>query len=225
MNIMICGQGGIGQAITKALQDEGHQVYTLSRRTNANLPLNICDSLSISAIKTYIEKINPNIVINTTGVLADTTHFPEKKLSDIDDQWLLDSIKVNVLSSIHLAQALQAYVKQHPIIFAAFSARVGSISDNRLGGWYSYRMSKAMLNMFLKNLSIEWHRQNKKNIVIGYHPGTVATPLSEQFSKNIPEHKIFSPEQASNYFLKVLATLDAKSNGKILDWQNKIIGA
>ena len=109
------------------------------------------------------------------------------------------------------------------IKIVGFSARVGSISDNGLGGWYSYRISKAALNMAIKNLSIEGQRTNKTLTVCGYHPGTVDTKLSRPFTKNYTKNKVFTVPQAVNYFMEVLETMKPEISGACLDWAGKKI--
>ena len=106
-------------------------------------------------------------------------------------------------------------------IFATVSARVGSISDNRLGGWYAYRASKAALNMIIKNLSIEVARKNKKAIIVGLHPGTVDSDLSKPFQKHVAKEKLFSPEFSSEKLLQVLQSLKPDCSGKCFAWDGK----
>ena len=103
------------------------------------------------------------------------------------------------------------------------SARVGSISDNKLGGWYAYRSSKAALNMMIKNLSIEVGRRNKKAILVGLHPGTVDSNLSKPFQNNVPAEKLFSPETSVVHLLKVLFNLKLENTGKIYAWDGSEI--
>ena len=103
------------------------------------------------------------------------------------------------------------------------SARVGSISDNKLGGWYAYRASKSALNMMIKNLSIEVGRKNKNAILVGLHPGTVNSKLSKPFQSNVPEKKLFTPDQSVNYLLQVLSKLKNEDSGKIFAWDGSEI--
>ncbi len=102
--------------------------------------------------------------------------------------------------------------------FAALSARVGSISDNRLGGWYGYRASKAALNMMIRNLAIEWSRKNDRSIIVALHPGTVDTGLSVPFQGNVPPGKLFDPGRAARQLLAVLDALKPADSGKIFAW-------
>ena len=108
-------------------------------------------------------------------------------------------------------------------IFAALSARVGSISDNQLGGWYSYRASKAALNMVIKNIAIEISRFNKKAIIVGLHPGTVDSNLSKPFQVNVPYGKLFTPEFSTQKLVEVLRSLTSKQSGKCFAWDGQEI--
>lgn len=227
MKIALVGYGGIARALAKKLADHQHEVTIISRKshieTYQHYCLNVCDTNHISQLNQLCLDHAFDCIINTIGMLSDNTNHPEKNLLQCNDDWLIKNVKTNVISSMHLAQAIQAARLKKPMCFIAFSARVGSISDNRLGGWYSYRMSKAMLNMFLKTLSIEWRRINKNHIVIGYHPGTVDTDLSIPFSANVPKSKRFTPEQAADYFYQVFTQLTPSDSGNIIDWDNKTI--
>ena len=115
--------------------------------------------------------------------------------------------------------------KNSPNVFAALSARVGSITDNRLGGWHAYRASKAALNMLIKNISIENRLANKNNITVGLHPGTVDSNLSAPFQKNVAANKLFTPAQAASYLLEVISNLTATDSGTCIAWDGKTIDA
>ena len=103
-------------------------------------------------------------------------------------------------------------------VVASFSARVGSISDNKLGGWYSYRASKAALNMLMKNVSLEYTRRKRPVASVLLHPGTVDTDLSKPFQRNVPEGKLFTKDQCCSYLLQVIDNLSLKDNGKFYAW-------
>jgi len=104
-------------------------------------------------------------------------------------------------------------------VFAALSARVGSISDNQLGGWYGYRASKAALNMLVRNLAIEERRRNNRAIVVTLHPGTVDTALSRPFQGNVQPGRLFDPERAALQLLDVIEDLKAPDSGKLFDFE------
>jgi NAD(P)-dependent dehydrogenase (short-subunit alcohol dehydrogenase family) len=109
--------------------------------------------------------------------------------------------------------------KTNRSVFAALSARVGSISDNRLGGWYAYRASKAALNMIIKTAAIEMQRVNKHAIVVGLHPGTVDSALSKPFQARVPEDRLFTPAYAADRLITVLGQLQPADTGQCWDWQ------
>lgn len=133
-------------------------------------------------------------------------------------------MQINALPSLLLAKHLQANFKhKRPGIFATISAKVGSIEDNRLGGWYSYRASKAALNMCLKTLAIEWQRVLPNVAVAALHPGTTDTFLSKPFQKNVPPEQLFTPEQSANYMLKVLKQLKPSETGKFWAFDGELL--
>ena len=110
-------------------------------------------------------------------------------------------------------------------VFAALSARVGSISDNQIGGWHAYRASKAALNMLIRNFAIEQARRNEDAIIVSLHPGTVDTALSKPFQRGVPDQQLFTAEQSANYLLDVTSALTPADSGKAFDWAGKEIPA
>lgn len=178
----------------------------------------MADDLTES-LKPWVAQYPPHQVFCCQGVLHNTQQMPEKNLRSIKRDWLLQSMDTNLWSHIALAQAIEASLsRRHSVRWLSLSAMVGSISDNRLGGWYSYRMSKAALNMLIKNLSIEWQRKNPDNIVAAVHPGTTDTELSQPFQKNIPAGKLYSAHLTAQRMLAVMAGLTSEDNGKLLHW-------
>lgn len=160
-----------------------------------------------------------DMVIVATGILHDGALLPEKSLKELSAekfQWLF---KVNTIAPALVAKHfLPKLNKENRSIFAALSARVGSISDNQLGGWYAYRASKAALNMVIKNAAIEIGRLNKKAIIVGLHPGTVDSNLSMPFQGNVPDGKLFTPEYSVQKLLQVLTNLTSEQSGKCFAW-------
>jgi len=159
---------------------------------------------------------NPlDLVIVANGILHDGELMPEKSLRDLSQEKFQHVFEVNTITPALIAKHfLPKLNKQQTSIFAALSARVGSISDNRLGGWYSYRASKAALNMVIKTASIEVKRRNKHAIIVGLHPGTVDSNLSKPFQRNVPEGDLFTPEYSANKLLDVLDNLTLEQTGK-----------
>lgn len=216
----VVGLGGIGKAIKPLLLEQGIEVNCYSRSSSNSL--NISSEASITEL---IENAKlPDLIIITAGLLHDECNQPEKSISSVEKDWLFQSIDINVLPTLFFAKALTKKIKRSDkIVLASFSARVSSISDNRLGGWHSYRMSKCMLNMLIKNVAIEWRLKSPNSTVFGYHPGTVDTPLSEPFQQRVPKDQLFSANKAATLFLDCLDTRTPNHSGKIFDWRQKEI--
>ena len=211
---LVLGNGGIGYAVMDHLQQQGRQVEIVSRQKG----------WSLETLPQLFENGLPERIINNIGFLHDDQHHPEKHSKHITQAHLQHSIDINVWPTIAVIQALTPYLtRQTHLKFLVISARVGSISDNQLGGWYSYRMSKAALNMLVKNAAIEWSRHAPKAIIAAYQPGTVDTPLSKPFQRQVAPGKLFAPEQAAQYLLDVLDTLSFEQSGQLIDWQGKQI--
>ncbi len=157
--------------------------------------------------------------INAVGVLHNEQSLPEKAIGQITEDFFLQNIKLNTLPTLLLAKYLGGlFDKKQPAIFATISAKVGSIEDNRLGGWYSYRCSKAALDMALKTLSIEWKRRLPELCVAASHPGTTDTQLSAPFTSRVPGEKLFSAERTAQQTLDILSGLTAEETGKFWSW-------
>lgn len=176
------------------------------------------DSLKRSAAICIKDKAL-DMVIVATGILHQGEILPEKSLGDISAEKFHCLFQANtILPALIAKHFLPKMNKQHRCIFAALSARVGSISDNQLGGWYAYRASKAALNMIIKNIAIEMARRNQKAIIVGLHPGTVDSDLSKPFQKNVPPEKLFTPEFSAQKLCAVLENLTPEQSGKCLAW-------
>lgn len=160
-----------------------------------------------------------NMVIVATGILHDEKLTPEKSLKDLLAEKFQRSFAANTITPALIAKYfLPRLDKNNQSIFAALSARVGSVSDNKLGGWYAYRASKAALNMVIKTAAVEINRFHKKAIVVSLHPGTVMSNLSEPFQKNVPKEKLFTPEFSATKMLDVLNNLTPEDSGKCFAW-------
>ena len=192
---------------------------------------NLCDEQSIQQAAEVIQQQTTHIdwIINCAGLLHTATQQPEKALRQVETDFFLQNMQVNALASLLIAKHLRpllaksARSNDKPAIFATISARVGSISDNQLGGWYSYRMSKAALNMGMKNLSIEWSRSLKDVCVVVMQPGTVNTQLSAPFQGNVAEGQLFSPAYSAECLLEVLNRMTATQSGSFVDWAGESI--
>jgi NAD(P)-dependent dehydrogenase (short-subunit alcohol dehydrogenase family) len=160
-----------------------------------------------------------DMVIVATGILYDQDIMPEKSLRDLSKEKMHKIFSINTVGPTIIAKHfLPQLNKSNKSIFAAISARVGSISDNKLGGWYSYRASKAALNMVLKNASIEIGRSNKKAIIAGLHPGTVDSNLSKPFQSAVKEGQLFTPQYSVCKLLEVIDGLEVKDSGGVFDF-------
>ena len=149
----------------------------------------------------------------------DATRGPEKSLAELDPDWLLKNFTVNTVGPAIVAKHfLPLFPVDRRAVFAVLSARVGSIGDNKLGGWYGYRASKAALNQLVRTLSIEEKRRNDRSIVVALHPGTVDTPLSQPFQANVRPDQLFAPDRAAVQLLDVLDGLKAPDSGKHFGW-------
>ena len=158
-------------------------------------------------------------VIYAAGLLHDGEMFPEKRLEDIDSQSMMRSYQVNCLGFISLMQRLAPALRgKHFKRVAAVSAKVGSISDNQLGGWYAYRASKAALNMLVRNLSVELSRRYAPLACVSLHPGTTLSPLSQPFQQSLEQLKVHEPEQTANNLFSVLERLETRDNGRFISW-------
>ena len=185
------------------------------------LQIDITDESQITAgIKRIQESVKQlHLAIYCVGVLHEGNLSPEKSLRQIKPENLIYSFQVNSIGAVLLAKHLMPlFKKSDRSIFASISAKVGSIGDNRLGGWYGYRASKAALNMFLKTTAIEYSRRCPKTIVVALHPGTTDTRLSQPFQKNVPPNKLFPVEHTVNLLSKVIANLEIKDSGEFFAW-------
>ena len=150
--------------------------------------------------------------------------IPEKRLRDLEPGNALHSFQVNALSLAHVAGAFGPLMRHGaPSVLASLSARVGSIGDNRQGGWYSYRMSKAAHNMLLRTLALEWKISHRNAIVVALHPGTVRSRLSAPFVTDRYANRVLQPAECAAALLGVIGNLSRDDSGRFLDWQGEEI--
>ena len=225
--IIIGASGGIGGAIEAALIDEGgfDIVHGFARGRSGAQHIDITDEASIAAAAaTVAQGPPPSLVIVATGLLHADDNGPEKSLKDLDPAWLARNFMANAIGPAMIAKHfLPLMPRTGKSVFAALSARVGSISDNKLGGWYGYRASKAALNMLVRTLAIEDKRRNDRGIVVALHPGTVDTPLSRPFRGNVQPGRLFDPERAALQLLDVIEELRPPDSGRFFDFEGKEI--
>lgn len=226
--------GGIGRALVERLAAGPGTVYTLTRtpeRAPAGsiaVPVDILSEESVEAAARRCGEEGPlDLVIVATGMLhRDGAVAPEKSMRQLDAAVMAEVFAVNTIAPAIVAKHfLPLLSRDGKSVFAALSARVGSIADNRLGGWASYRASKAALNMLLKTLSIEQARTHPRSVVIGLHPGTVDTALSKPFQGNVPEGKLFSTERAAQHLLDVIKQIEPGDSGDVFAWDGRRIQA
>lgn len=221
--VVIGASGGIGGAIADALEEEGVAVTRFARSMTGDAHLDLEDEVSIAAAAARIAKgPAPDLVIVATGLLHDRERGPEKAIDQLDPAWLTRNFAVNAIGPALVAKHLLPIMpRTGKTLFAALSARVGSISDNRMGGWYGYRASKAALNQFIRTLAVEHKRRNDRSIIVALHPGTVDTALSKPFQGNVRPGGLFAPDRAAVQLLDVIDGLKAPDSGKLFDWEGK----
>ena len=233
-NIVIIGaSGGLGSAFVNAYAlDPTNTVYGFARTkiesNAANVHIGSIDYADEASIKRAAEisaqHKSLDCVIITTGLLHDNDLMPEKSLRDLNAENFHKNFLVNTIGPALIAKHfLPKLQSKQRAVFAALSARVGSISDNRLGGWYSYRASKAALNMLIKTASIEVNRRQKQAIVVGLHPGTVDTGLSKPFQQRVPTDKLFTTGYSVKQLISVMDGLTAQDSGKVFAWDGSVV--
>lgn len=233
---MITGAGGgIGQAVLNHLlrSERPGRVIAVSRQRLEhddsrfeNLTADVTTEEGRTALSDKLNGLPVHLLFNAIGLLHDERLgiSPEKRLEDLDGESLATLFHVNAITPVLLIQAVTSSLKgRHPTIIASLSARVGSIEDNRLGGWYGYRASKAAHNMFLRTAAIELSRYNRQAIVLSLHPGTTDTPLSRPFQRRVPEGKLFTPDFVAERLLAVMNDRRPEESGSFWDWAGKRI--
>jgi NAD(P)-dependent dehydrogenase (short-subunit alcohol dehydrogenase family) len=227
--------GGIGAALCAALLAGGtEEVHAGSRRGDGPagtgvLPFafDLADEASIAAAAEAMRADPPEWVIVATGVLtlADGTG-PERSYKRLDPATMGEVFALNTIGPALIAKhMLPLMPRGRPLVFAALSARVGSISDNRLGGWHSYRASKAALNMLLRNFALEMARTHAESVIVGLHPGTVDSALSAPFQSGLPDGQLTTPDAAAVNLLDVLARLTPEQSGRVFDFRGAEVPA
>lgn len=225
--IIIGASGGIGAALAATLAEEASydRVLVFARSFPSPDHLDLTDEPSIAAAAARAaEGPPPELIVIATGLLHEDGRGPEKAFRELDPAWLARSYAVNAIGpALVLKHFLPLLPRTGAPVLATLSARVGSISDNRLGGWHGYRAAKAALNMLVRNAAIEAARTNSRAIVVGLHPGTVDTQLSKPFQGNVAPGSLFTPDRAANQLLDVIDGLKPKDSGKLFAWDGEEI--
>ena len=244
--VVIGASGGIGAAFVRALveSDKVAKIYAFSHQGTikghskiVSAKLNLEDEQSIEVASQSISE-PCHLIIVATGVLhgqvlhegrvneehTSESYQPEKSIREINAINMSHVMNVNYIGpSLVGKYFLKHLPRDEKSVFAFLSARVGSISDNQLGGWYSYRASKAALNMFIKTAAVEAVRKYKQALIIGLHPGTVETDLSAPFRSNVPEKKLFTPDFTVQSMLKVVNDMDCSQTGRLFAYNGQEI--
>ena len=219
--VIFGSSGGIGNSIYNLLKNSNKysKVYGFSRKSNPDMDINSEKYLNSLAENFLTKNFKIKLLINT--IVYNHKYLPEKKYQDISLDYLIKSFKINTIPTALLVKYFSPLMEsKRSSTFATISAKVGSIEDNILGGWYSYRASKAALNQIIKTAAIEHKRKNKNLIFVSIHPGTVSTKLSEPFIGN---KKVQKTDEAALKIINVLENLTIKESGLLIDYKNQII--
>ena len=232
-NIIIAGSSGaIGGEFTELYANNSNveKIIALSRKpTNTNhnkiqsVEIDYYNEATFKNLDEISQLDSISKIIIATGILHTDQIKPEKSIDSIAAEDMKQVFQVNVFGPILLVKKLIPLIKKSKGVKIVFlTARVGSISDNVLGGWHSYRSSKSALNMMIKNLAIELKRLNKEHVVIGIHPGTVKSHLSEPFLRHV-KHDIFNPKESVDLMTQVISKVSQTDSGKCFDFSGKVI--
>jgi NAD(P)-dependent dehydrogenase (short-subunit alcohol dehydrogenase family) len=231
-NAVIIGNGSIGTALMLALlENQGlshlvvlgrtqRELVNDSRVTYLHLDAEQPDSIKRGATATRQVFEHCHLLINTVGMLYTEVHKPEKRLRDVNAEHLQKSFFINAVLLPLLAQAFASLMRHsEPAVLASLSARVGSIEDNQLGGWYSYRAAKAAQNMLLRTLSREWGFSHRNVSVVALHPGTVESALSAPFISKSYSNRVLTARESAAALIAVIDKLHPGQSGEFFDWQ------
>ena len=227
---LVVGPGGIGSAVAAELERTCPDLKVLTAGRHgppaSSLQLDIENDTDLNQLSSSLraEGVPLRLVFNCTGRLHGPELQPEKRLQQVERSPLEQQFGINAIAPILLAKAIEPLlVRDQPFHFASLSARVGSISDNRTGGWYGYRAAKAAQNQLLRSLSIEWARRWPMATVSLLHPGTTDTNLSRPFQSFVAPDKLFSPERAARQLVEVLLEQTPGQSGAFLAWDGQSI--
>jgi NAD(P)-dependent dehydrogenase (short-subunit alcohol dehydrogenase family) len=215
--LVIGATGGIGGALCRQLSKQGFEVVALSRSHSG------LDITSETSIQRHLGDLEGpfDLIFVATGALEIEGAAPEKTIRTVSEAAMLEQFRLNCVGpALVFKHAMKLLPRDRRSVLAALSARVGSIGDNALGGWYSYRTAKAGLNQIVKTTSIELARSHKDAICVALHPGTVATAFTEKY---LGRHPAVSPDQAALNLWKVLQGLEVGDTGRFVDWSGEPI--
>lgn len=229
MNIIVFGgSGGIGLALIREIRERFpsatiHGTWNSHKPSEPDVRWTQLDLTNEKQLSRYARQFTEvHWLLNAAGILHTNSHGPEKSIRHFDSEFFQHNLQTNVLPTLLIARYfMPALGHGQPAQFAAVSAKVGSIADNRLGGWYSYRCSKAALNMALKTISLEWARTLPHVTVTALHPGTTATALSQPFQAAVPPEKLFPADRTAAYLVDLLSTLTPRDSGKFFAYDGE----
>jgi NAD(P)-dependent dehydrogenase (short-subunit alcohol dehydrogenase family) len=231
--VIIGASGAIGRALAQAVADAGHHEHVFALGRSDPGPgawsdtghIDVTDDASIKAAAAGVAASGPvGLVIVASGILHGPDFSPEKSMRALDPAAFGAVMAVNAIGPALVAKHFVPLMpRTGRCVYAALSARVGSIGDNRLGGWYAYRASKAALNQLLRTLAIETARTRPDAIVVGLHPGTVASDLSAPFRSPSSRPPPFTPAESAGHLLRVLAGLEPAQSGEVFAWDGERI--
>lgn len=215
--LVVGASGGVGSAVVAALQARGVEVTGLSRSGDGFF---VTDEASVAAHLGALE--GPfDLIFVATGALEIDGATPEKTIRDLEPKAMLDQFALNCVGpAMVLKHGVALLSRDRRAVMAVLSARVGSIGDNRLGGWYAYRTAKAAVNQVVHTAAIELARTHRKAICVALHPGTVATEFTRNY---LGRHPSVTPEAAAENLLSVIDGLEAPDTGGFFDWAGKAV--
>lgn len=220
--LVLCARHASASAPLLALQQEA----ALRAVTVRLMDVDITDEGSLASLASSlsVQDFPVDLIMNTTGLLHGPHLAPEKTVTQLSAESMRKIFVVNAFGPILLIKALWPWLRaKRPVVFASLSARVGSIEDNQLGGWYSYRAAKSAQNQFLKTAAIELSRINPQSIVLALHPGTTDTALSQPYQSNVAAEKLFSPAFAAERLLRIIDDARPADSGSFIAWDGKRI--
>lgn len=239
-SILIAGAtGGIGRELVARSRDRWPEakIFCIARdRQKLTVLESECPSIftlccdltdyeQIPKLSAFLEAKTDqlDLVIHSIGVLNGQGKRPEKSLREVNPASLMEAFQVNTMTPLWLAQAIKPFLRRsgpnpEPSVFMILSAKVGSISDNHLGGWYAYRMSKAALNMAIKTTALEFQRSGCPGALVAVHPGTTLTDFSKDYVKSWPDEKLATPKITADRLLNLAETLSPEQSGHFMHW-------
>lgn len=232
MKLIIGASGGVGQGLMAAWKKSDrtgtyHQHQPGEPRGSGQPRWLPCDVLRPGWADDLLDATGPDlpdIIVLCTGILHDTNNQPEKSITRFDRDWFSHSLAINTQPFGELAAAVTIRARRdQALTLAVISAKVGSISDNHLGGWYSYRASKAALNMLVRTTAIEWRHRLPQSTLLALHPGTTDSRLSAPFQKRLPEGQLHSPDYTGQRLAQLIDNAQPKDSGAFLSWDGSLL--